>query len=94
MSFIPYEKFQKAVELFDVVYKADKNSIKKRYLELSKLHHPDTQNGDTEKFQEINDAYKLLLEYIENYRFSLSKEEFEEQYPFSQNPSKDWFYSV
>ena len=22
------------------------------------------------------------------------KEEFEEQYPFSQNPSKDWFYSV
>jgi hypothetical protein len=29
MAFIEYEKFQKAVELFDVVYKADKNSIKK-----------------------------------------------------------------
>ncbi len=94
MNPIPYEKFKNAVDLFDVVYKAVKNSIKKRYLELSKLHHPDTQNGDTEKFQEINDAYKLLLEYIENYRFSLTKEEFEEQYLFSQNPSKDWFYSV
>lgn len=94
MNPIPYEKFKNAVELFDVVYKADKNSIKKRYLELSKLHRSDTQNGDTEKFQEINDAYKLLLEYIENYRFTLSKEEFEEQYPFSRNPSKDWFYSV
>ena len=52
------------------------------------------ENGDTQTFQDINDAYKLLIEYIENYRFSLTKEEFEEQYPFSQNNSKDWFYNV
>lgn len=94
MASINYGDFKNAIKLFDVVYKADKNSIKKRYLELSKLHHPDMENGDTQTFQDINYAYKLLMEYIENYRFSLTKEEFEEQYPFSQNNSKDWFYNV
>ena len=39
-------------------------------------------DGDTKKFQEINKAYKILIKYIENYRFRFTKEEFGNQHPF------------
>jgi hypothetical protein len=34
--------------------------IDKAYKDLAKKHHPDTDNGDTEKFKEINHAHKIL----------------------------------
>jgi len=33
-------------------------------------------NGDTEKFQDINKSYKILISYIDNFKFKFSKEEF------------------
>ena len=38
----------------------DLKLIDKAYKDLAKKHHPDTENGDTEKFQEINHAHKIL----------------------------------
>ena len=34
--------------------------IDKAYKDLAKKHHPDTEEGDTEKFKEINHAHKIL----------------------------------
>jgi len=34
--------------------------IDKKYKEMAKELHPDTQNGDTEKFKELNNAHKIL----------------------------------
>ena len=34
--------------------------IDKVYKDLAKKHHPDTENGDTAKFKEINHAHKIL----------------------------------
>jgi len=34
--------------------------IDKAYKGLAKKHHPDTENGNTEKFKEINRAHKIL----------------------------------
>lgn len=39
---------------------ASQKEIKEAYRKLAKEHHPDSKNGDTEKFQEINKAYKTL----------------------------------
>lgn len=34
--------------------------IDKKYKELAKQHHPDTPNGDADKFKSINRAHKIL----------------------------------
>lgn len=38
----------------------DLSVIDKAYKDLAKEHHPDTENGSTEKFKEINHAHKIL----------------------------------
>jgi hypothetical protein len=47
-------------------------------------------NGNIKKFQEINKAYKILMTYINNFKFKFTKEEFQEQYPFSTIKNKQW----
>jgi len=87
---IKYNEFEKAVETFGLIGLENKDDIKKRYLRLSKKFHPDMPDGDTEKFQEINKAYKILLVYIDNFKFRFTKEEFQDQYPFSITENEQW----
>ena len=46
--------------------------LKKRYKELSKKMHPDC-GGDEESMSKLSKSYKLLLGYMENYRFKLTR---------------------
>lgn len=39
---------------------ATKDQIKKSFRNLAKTHHPDSKNGNQEKFKEINEAYQIL----------------------------------
>ncbi|WP_333804174.1 DnaJ domain-containing protein [Sulfurospirillum sp.] len=82
-----YDAFEKALTTLGVVAKTDKKTLHKLYLSLSKEFHPDAATGNTAKFQEINDAYCLIKEYMENYRFDFDEAEFKKQYPFSKS---DW----
>lgn len=84
---LEYSDFDKALTTLGVVAKTDRKTLHKLYLSLSKEFHPDAQNGDTAKFQEINDAYQLIKAYMENYRFDFDEAEFTKQYPFSKS---DW----
>jgi len=38
----------------------DMEIINKNYKDLAKEHHPDKESGNTEKFQELNKAHKIL----------------------------------
>lgn len=38
----------------------DKSALKKRYRDLIKIYHPDSENGDNETVQEINREYDNL----------------------------------
>lgn len=87
-----HEKLQNALETLDIVTRITQTELKDRYLKLSKMYHPDMPNGDAKKFKEINEAYKLVNSYIQNYRFSFDEDEFYAQNPFSRK-SKDWFYN-
>ncbi len=90
---INFEQFQKALDTLGVTTKLTKNELKNRYKKLSKEFHPDMQDGDTQKFQEINQAYKTVQEYMDAFRYKLDSEEFYEQKPFMRS-SKDWFYGI
>ncbi len=87
-----YEKLQKALETLDIVTRITQAELKEKYLRLSKMYHPDMPEGDAKKFKEINEAYKLVNSYIQNYRFSFDEDEFYAQNPFSRK-QKDWFYN-
>ena len=87
---ITYEEFEKAVKTFGLIGLEHKGDVKKRYLKLSKKFHPDMPNGNTKKFQELNEAYKILIAYVDNFKFRFTKEEFLDQYPFSRTQNGQW----
>jgi DnaJ-class molecular chaperone len=54
--------------------------IEKQYKKLAKKFHSDI-GGDEEKMKEINKAYKILKDYVNNYKFTFSEDEIKKQYP-------------
>jgi len=87
---IKYNEFEKAVKIFGLIGLENRDDIKKKYLKLSKKFHPDMPDGGTERFQEINKAYKILTIYVDNFKFRFTKEEFQDQYPFSRTQNGQW----
>lgn len=83
MVHIPYEDFEEAVETLGLIGVETRAKLKRRYLQLSKKYHPDMPEGSSEKFQKINKSYKIIQTYMDNFRFRFTKEEFEDQHPFS-----------
>jgi len=80
---IKYDDFENAVNTLGLIGLENRNEIKTRYLFLSKKFHPDMPEGSTEKFQEINKAYKLIQAYVDNFKFRFTLEEFGDQHPFA-----------
>ena len=86
-----YEDFEKALDSLEIVTKTTQEELKIKYQKLSKKYHPDMPTGDAAKFREINEAYKLVQNYMKSFRFRLSEEEYYQQNPFAKF-SKDWYY--
>lgn len=77
-----YSNLQEALLVFGLSERATLKQIKSSHRELVKRHHPDTGNSDeSETIRQVNAAYKVLLEYVSEYRFSFSEVEFYEQNP-------------
>lgn len=88
---IEFEDLEKSTEILGLIGLENRDMIKKKYLELSKKYHPDMQDGDTNKFQEVNRAYKIISAYVDNFRFRFTKDEFVEQFPYAFSGDKNWF---
>lgn len=84
-----YEKFEKAVDLFGILIRTSKKEIKQKYLKLSKKYHPDMPDGSEEKFQELQEAYEILNDYMDSFIYSFDEEEFKSQFPPFTN-YKNW----
>ena len=54
--------------------------VKEAYRNLAKIHHPD-KNGNAETMNEVSNAYNMIMQYIENYRYSFSQKEVRMQNP-------------
>lgn len=77
-----YADLQEAIRVLDVGDRATIREIKSRHRELVKRHHPDTGNTtEPEMIRQVNSAYKILQDYVSNYRFSFAETEFYEQNP-------------
>ncbi len=77
-----YAALKNALQILSLSERASLREIKARHRELVKRYHPDTGNtGDPEMIRKINEAHRILLDYISNYRFSFAEEEFYEQSP-------------
>ena len=87
-----YQEFEKALETLEIITKFSMQDLKLKYQKLSKLYHPDMPTGNNEKFLELNEAYKLLQNYLKEYRFEINEEDFYNQKPFLRQ-SNDWFYN-
>jgi DnaJ-class molecular chaperone len=90
MHQVGLSEFQNAVKCLDLLSLTTQEQVRKKYLKLSRQYHPDMKGGSVEKFQEIRESYEILVEYMENFRFTFSDEEFKQQNPILVNVKQSW----
>ena len=77
-----YIDLQEAIRILGLGDRATLKEIKTKHRELVKRYHPDTGfTGEPETIRELNAAYRFLLDYVSNFRFSFAEDEFYEQNP-------------
>ncbi|MBI1921797.1 MAG: J domain-containing protein [Geobacter sp.] len=76
-----YEELNDSLEVLGLSSRASLKEIKERHRALVKEHHPDAGGMDVERIRRINDAYRIVTNYVANYCFSFSEEEFYRQNP-------------
>jgi DnaJ-class molecular chaperone len=76
----PIEEIDNALEILELPKLISKEDIKKQYHFFAKKYHPDL-GGESEKMEQINYAYKLLMKYIEEFRYTFDEEEISKQFP-------------
>jgi DnaJ-class molecular chaperone len=90
MHQVSLSEFQAAVKSLDLLSLTTKEHVRKKYLKLSRQYHPDMEDGSTEKFQEVREAYEIITEYMENFRFVFTEDEFKQQNPILVNIEQSW----
>jgi DnaJ-class molecular chaperone len=88
-SSTPFEKIIKAKSLLGLRERATLKEIKNKYKNLMKKWHPDKHKENVEQATkmsaQINEAYKTILEYCNNYEYSFDESEIAKRY---QSPSE------
>ncbi len=56
--------------------------IKQRHRSLVKKNHPDLHvNADQERMRKLNESARIIMDYVNSYRFAFTEEEFYRQIP-------------
>jgi len=76
----PIEEIENALETLALPKLISKSEMKRQYHFLAKKNHPDI-GGSPERMEALNRAYKLLLTYMEEFRYSFDNEEISKQFP-------------
>lgn len=75
-----YQQLKEAQAVLGLNDRATLKEIKARHHALVKRYHPDTGHGqEPETIRSINSAYKVITDYLAEYRFSFTEDEFYEQ---------------
>ena len=81
---------------------ATMKEMKKAYREMAKRYHPDKHGeaagGDNEEMmKKLNWAYKMLMDYCKDYKYSFKEEDIAKTYPeeeYMRRWRKNWFDSI
>jgi len=75
--------------------------IKSIYRRLAHRHHPDkhivASGEDVERMKKLNRAYKVLMDYCTDYKYSFKEEDVARTYPYEEEMRKwreNWFNSI
>ncbi len=86
-----YQIISEARTILELPESATLEQIKSNYRKLIKKWHPDSCPDNLETCEEmsrkITNAYRLLLDYCSNYRYSFKKEEVDKYLS-----KKEWWY--
>jgi hypothetical protein len=63
---------KRALDILNIPHEISLKLLKLKYRALVKKHHPDISENP-EKIIEINEAYRLVKLYIENYKISIKE---------------------
>jgi DnaJ-class molecular chaperone len=96
-----FNEIEEARKLLRLGEAATLKEIKKSYRTLAHRHHPDKLGEDdstnSETMKKLNWAYKLLMDYCDNYRYSFGEEDVARTYPDEEylRTFKDrWYDSI
>jgi curved DNA-binding protein CbpA len=77
-----YIELQEALRVLGVGERATMREIRSRHRELVKRYHPDTCTlSEPLEIRKTNAAYRIVMDYVAEYRFSFDEDEFYEQNP-------------
>jgi len=86
-----YKLIQDALETLKLPPYVSIKEIRSRYLELVKEYHDDLNKDVNQKdsmIRRVNQAYEILKEYAQNYRFKFDEDEIKKQFPKSEHVKK------
>ena len=97
-----FKEIEEARKLLGLGETATLKEIKTAYRALAHRHHPDKHSDSVgeesaEIMKKLNWAYRLLIEYCDNYRYSFKEEDIAETYPYDEylRTFKDkWYNSI
>ncbi|MBN2721533.1 MAG: J domain-containing protein [Campylobacterales bacterium] len=85
---ISYDEIHQALDILGLPSLITKEDIKKRYRFVAKSVHPDKEGGSNEAMERANWAYTILMQYIDNFRFTFDDEEIKKQFPHSSHAQR------
>lgn len=72
-----YDELQAALNEFGLPEQVTLKKLRERHRELVRRYHPDRgASSDNDRIRRINAAYRVLNEYMNQYRFDFSREVF------------------
>jgi DnaJ-class molecular chaperone len=96
-----FNEIEEARKLLGLGEAATLKEIKRAYRALAHRHHPDKLGGDdsseSETMKRLNWAYKLLMDYCHEYKYSFKEEDIARIYPHDEylRTFKDkWYDSI
>ncbi len=85
---VKYEEIEKAVNVLDLPEKATIKQIKGRYRKLIAKWHPDKCKEDSKKCKEMSqkiiEAYKIIMNYCNNFEYSFRKEDIKKEMEYEE----------
>jgi DnaJ-class molecular chaperone len=98
-NFVEIDEARKVLGLSEA---ATLKEIKRAYKTLAHRYHPDKHGGSVdeetdETMKKLNWAYKLLMEYCNNYKYSFGEEDVTRTYPHDEYLRKyyyGWFEGI